>query len=285
MLSVPLRVEATDAETPAQRRLVVASDWEGLSAGEEVVRINGRDLQQLLATMARRTSSETEAYRTRQMTAGLVDRLWSMGLEAPYLVELASGRTASDGGRVPPRRVSMFARRDGRGRDTPARTDFELRWVEPDIALIRWTAMDPRRSAEWEAFLTASFTEIVRRPAAGVIIDIRDNGGGSSQLARAMLGHVTAEPYRFAGGKLWRKSAAYDRFLESVVVWWARGLPWRNSFSTEYAAMIIGEERQTSSDAPRPAPRREPAFDGPVVLLIGPGTFSSAAMVADAAMT
>ena len=111
------------------------------------------------------------------------------------------------------------------------------------------------------------------------------NGGGDSQNGDLLLESVTDNPYRGAGGKLWRRTKPYDEFMESAIVWWARILPCR-MYLGDFRHLEFGEQRWFGKDAPLSNdPDIKRRFHGPVALLIGPGTFSSAMMTADVAKT
>lgn len=279
------------------RLMIAASTNPDLSVGAEVVSVNFRPASVLLAAMRARTSAETEAYRDYKIAAQSVQHLWELGMEAPYTVELRDDRgvlrSVVDSGRKPeplPTFADRLAgsqsgQRPGRSEAGHGDAEFRLRWPKPDVAMIEWRVMNPLRRREWAGFLQATFKELDERQAAGLIIDLRQNGGGSSVLAEPLFGYFTETPIRFAAGKEWRKSEDYHRFLRSIVVWWARVLPWESMFSKEYADMNVGEQRRFGAAEPRAVPPMTPRFRGKVAFLIGPGTFSSGAMVADAAAT
>lgn len=272
---------------------VAAASRADIPVGGEILSINGVAGPSMLSAMRSRTSAETATYRDQQIANNAATLLWEMGFEAPYTVVVcdAAGAAATivDEGVTPEPRPPFFAMGDQRSKSSagPAPEDdaFSLSWPEPGVALIDWRSMNPLREKEWGGFLEGSFRSIADRAASGLIIDIRNNGGGSSNLAAPLLARITDKPFRFAGGKTWRKSKEYDAFLESCVVWWVRILPWRSMFSSEYAGMRLGEQRDLISGEPAPPELITPAFNGPVVFLIGPKTFSSAAMLADAVAT
>lgn len=273
------------------RLLIVRGGPPGLVPAARIVQLNGRPADALLATLRSRTSADTPAQRDDLIGHQFELRLWELGLEAPYdVVAQPPGGDlvqVQDAGRRPEPRVSMFA---ARSRSVPAHgagrePNFRLDWVTPTIARIRWNSMDPREEQEWQEFLIQSAAELDQKRAQGLVIDIRDNGGGTGSLAAPLLGMISDTPWRMSGGKLWRKSKPYDQFLESCVVWWARPLGWRTFFSSDYAKMSLGEERLISAAAAEPSRFKGTRFSGPVCVLIGPRTFSSAVMFADAVST
>lgn len=262
-----------------------------LPEGATLEELNGWSAERLLAVLRARTSADTPAQRDDAIEGRFDTLVWELGMEAPYTIVARSAdgalHRAEDAGRTPGRRSSLFDFAD-EARDSPAPSaerSFSLEWVGSDIACIRWTRMDPREMDEWVAFLEETAAALQDRSASGLIVDLRNNSGGTSSMARPLLGLFSDRPARMSGGKVWRKSEAYDSFLESCVVWWARGLGWRSRFSKDYASMELNEQRVIEAQSPTPFASPGPRFTGDVVVLIGPRTFSSAVMAADAIAT
>jgi hypothetical protein len=255
-----------------------------------LVTLGAFDAVELRALLRSRISADTEDARTANLAAAAPRLLWELGLEPP----LAWEARASDGtilrgvdpGATPAEARDLFASPTSeRTASTAASTlPWSVRWLDDGIAVLQWDRMDPRVESAWNEAVEQLFDDLDARGAAGLIVDVRRNGGGTSSLAMPLLDAIATRPYRFASGKVWRRSEIYDNFLESCLVWWARLLPWRLMLSPTYAGMAIGEERVLSNEFPNAA-ARTPRFRGPVAFLIGPGTFSSAMMVADAVRT
>jgi C-terminal processing protease CtpA/Prc len=153
------------------------------------------------------------------------------------------------------------------------------------VALIEFPTMSGPLGSQWDKFLDQAIAAINERGAAGLIVDIRENGGGNSALGDALLARINDRPYRMASRIVWRKSADSDELfrLSTKPMWrWLMfALP---LFVPDYSALKHGEDLTLETHVAS-RPRVEPRFEGPTALLIGERTFSSAMLLADAART
>jgi hypothetical protein len=277
--------------------VVIDSDEQPELKGALLRSINGAEAAEILARLRGATSSATDAYRDMTIAEGFHQRLWELGFESPYAIkaEAASGaslaRTLPGADGKPIR--TMFDRMfdsgggDSAGTETSPSSpsaDFSFRMLEGGVGLLRWDAMPMTARKSWEAFLQKTFQELQTTRATGLIIDMRSNGGGDSSLAAPLFAYITDKPFRFSGGKRWRLSQDYEQFFESCMQWWVRILPWKQFISPALASMKVGEERVFTNE-PYTLEPLEPRFRGPVCVLIGPRTFSSAMMTTDAIAT
>lgn len=132
-------------------------------------------------------------------------------------------------------------------------------------------------SVAFGRFLHATFASIKGRPIDGLIIDIRQNGGGDSSLNDQLWSYCTAKPYAQIGGMQLRVSdrlkreygfAKYNSIYEPPA--------W---FEPNEKLMNVGTGRVLLT----PPTKNPLRYAGPVYLLIGPSTFSSALLCAVAA--
>jgi hypothetical protein len=88
---------------------------------------------------------------------------------------------------------------------------------------------------------------------------------------------------RFTARKQWLSSTRYRRYLKAHLAAWLRWIPLQWLHPTGRALWGVAEgELATLEYALEPLDRREPFFSRPWCVLIGPGTFSSALMLANA---
>jgi hypothetical protein len=268
-----------------------------LPEGAALVSFAGIDAAELRGRLRSMVSSETEASLRDSITRSAAMNLWSMGLEAPYRIVLrgASGTMIEidDAGVVAPALSDPFdvATSAGGGAGSsgpPSELPWSFRWVGDasgeDIGLLTWYSMRSGTEAAWAKELNRVFTELESRKARGLIVDIRVNGGGNSVNGELLLASVSDRPHRLFGGKLWKRSQAYEEYMDASLAWWASLS--RPLFLGDYGRLAFGEQIWLNKDAPiRVNPDIRRRFDGPSALLIGPGTYSSARMTADVAKT
>jgi hypothetical protein len=266
-----------------------------LAESATLVSFAGVDAAELRGRLRSMVSSETEASLRDSIARSAAVDLWSMGLEAPYRIVMRdasgamieiddAGVAASAHGN--PFDVATSVEGGAGSSGQPSRLPWSFRWVGDasgeDIGLLTWDSMSSGTEAAWARELDRVFTELAERPARGLIVDIRANGGGNSMNGELLLASVSDRPYRLFGGKLWKRSQAYEEYMERSLSWWAS--LFRPLFLGDYGRLAFGEQIWINKDGPiavNPDIRRR--FDGPSALLIGPGTYSSARMTADVA--
>jgi len=154
------------------------------------------------------------------------------------------------------------------------------------IALIDFPTMDVMLSSQWNEFLDQAIAAANMRNAAGLIVDIRKNPGGSPRLGNDLLARINDRPYREFARLVSRRSVESDEMLRLAakpVIRWLFGvlLP---LYNPGYAELDHGEELTNKINV-ESYPRVEPGFDGPTCLLTGDGVYSAAVVLADCART
>ena len=287
------------AEPKANGLLVVA-----IEPGDTLVKIGSLSAADHLARLRALVPNETDRYRDTQVRERYRSLAWASGITLPTQVEVirpdGSRRTVMVEG------VGVGARKTERStaggvlantRSEPQREvlvdspPFRALLLPgeapaaPPVALIEFPTMDGTLGRQWDKFLDQAITAIKQRDAAGLIVDIRGNGGGNSELGDALLARINDRPYRMASRVVWRKSPESDQLFRmgTKPVW--RPLMFALPlFLPDYSALKYGEDLTYETDVAG-RPQVQPSFDGPTALLIGEQTFSSAMLLADAART
>jgi C-terminal processing protease CtpA/Prc len=131
----------------------------------------------------------------------------------------------------------------------------------------------------FEKELETYFAELKEKGVSNLIIDLRENGGGSSYPAEAILQKIAHKPYQQTGGSTMRVSAQFREFLD--------GLPWairmiaKKGSMKDYDKYPIGTNIKEESQPVLPKKVKN-SFSGQVYVLIGRNTHSAAMMMANA---
>jgi hypothetical protein len=137
--------------------------------------------------------------------------------------------------------------------------------------------LDYRRCEDYDRFarfLRNTFASIKQHPIQGLIVDIRRNGGGSSGLNNELWSYVTNRPFTQFGRTLVRVSNRVKR--EYGMMRYLNCYPPQAWFARDHSLLTF--------EAQIVRPRsKELRYSGPVLLLIGTQTFSSALACAVAA--
>jgi C-terminal processing protease CtpA/Prc len=130
-------------------------------------------------------------------------------------------------------------------------------------------------------FVDSVFSLMKQITVKGLIIDLRQNGGGNSALGDKLLQSITDKKYRMSAGFKWKISQIRkDQYKASGEA----DQSMRNSgLEKNYLKGKNGTVIERIFDERTP-PHSADYFNGKVCFLIGPGTFSSANMLANAAV-
>lgn len=210
----------------------------GIAVGAEILEVDGVPLEDLLQQRLRRISASTPHDRR--------DRAYRSLLQGPV------GRTATVTLREPnrePRTIRLNRNLQQNRSAAPwlARPRLEYRELEDGISYVALNSFGSDR-------IVGEFDEHFDRIAASkaLILDIRENGGGSTGNGFAIIARLIED--RIAETSIWR-----TRLYRPTFAAWGRPSEWHEG-----------------GDSGVIEPRGSPAFTGPVAVLIGPRTFSSA---------
>gem|GEM_PF-1648249 len=256
-----VRVVPADAETTGPAVVAVAAAAPGdVPLPCRLSAINGRPISEVMDLFMRLTSGRNAAYRSHCVGENFGRLLWLTHMPPPFRVvwHNAHGRYGT-------------ALTSGIDPAEPPQAPLGWRVYSPaaGIRCLEWNAMTGSAKA-FEAALSKLFQDLQKTDGRGLIIDLRYNSGGNSGFADMLLRYLTRKPYRLNAAKRWRLSPTYRRY--------ARRMGYRSRRLDANPA--DGAVHVFSAPWRTPA-RAETLFQGPVAVLIGPGTYSSAALLAD----
>lgn len=246
-----------------QRDLSVANK---LPAFSRITEINGIPVQQLYDKYVKFYGG-LEPWKRLQVKNNIRKLLYMDGIVSPFRIKAAIDNNVVeftvDG--------YTYQQSDSIGKTIIAELSvptkpFSLRFLENNIALIEFNSMNGGLKDSFDTFLKNAFRQIKESKAAGLIIDVRKNGGGDSGLGDMLIGYFSNKPYRNAGGMKMRISShskAYAQMMQANDPF----ADWDNGKLYEYVAKKFTR--------PGNNPLR---YKGKTAVLIGTGTFSSANM-------
>ncbi|MFO0356315.1 MAG: S41 family peptidase [Sphingobacteriaceae bacterium] len=127
--------------------------------------------------------------------------------------------------------------------------------------------------------LESYFARLNEKGVSNLIIDLRENGGGSSYPAEAILRKIAHKPYQQEGGSTMRISAQFKEFIDNLPRP-IRLIAKKGQMKNFYLHPIGTNVKEENKPA---LPKKvKNSFNGQVYVLIGPYTRSAAMMMANA---
>lgn len=275
------------------RMIVVSSDpaHAPLARGTEVLAINGRAVRDLVRTLGVYVSIDGATERSRAHYLGDDGDL--MGANFDHFYPYAYGFTerfellVREGSRrssvtLAPLSFRAWVDLDNDGE--PYRSDFadSTRWRMLDAStgyLLVPTFVNYRKPKDAAALYARAIGELTSQGMKRLVIDMRENGGGSNDAALALIDALALAPYRYQRAVRLR-TIRYGDLPNYISTWGDRDAlfqPSEQRFKVNDAWYDLEPEHAPDILQPRQPARS--AFSGPVAILIGPANASGATMV------
>ena len=269
------------------RRMIVTADLGSghhLPAGSELVVIDGIDSRDILAKMLpySRTDGSNDARKVADLgIPGDADQpafdvlrtlLFPSSGHSARVVVRADGRTAAITCPLITAAVRDAALRHP-SKDSPYGWTFELRGNVGILTMPTWAVFHDKW--DWRGFIDASLDNAVDRNLSGIIIDVRDNGGGldcgAAIIARLIEAPLAADSY----SRHVRYRKIPDRLAPDLKTWDRSFKDWGESAIGPDPAGFYNLTRPgDASDADTIQPK-ERRFQGRVAVLVGPKNASA----------
>jgi hypothetical protein len=251
--------------------------------GYEVLKINGKEMSEIIETIQPLLANDGNS--EEMIGASLPFLLWAVNTSYPYSVEIMNQETGISEILELQGTNDLDKYRTQKPIDTKVKLQdfitFEL--LDKNIGYINAKSFGFIQNKEitksFEKELEAYFASLKEKGVANLIIDLRENGGGSSYPADAILQKIAKKPYQQTGGSTMRVSRQFGEFLD--------GLPWafrmiaKKGLMKDYHKYPIGTNIKEESKPILPKKVKN-SFSGQVYVLIGPNTHSAAMMMANA---
>ncbi|HMU46826.1 MAG TPA: S41 family peptidase [Chitinophagaceae bacterium] len=255
------------------------SDDSVMATGDRIISINGRSSKDLMNYFTSFYGGLTN-WRNLQVIRDFAGNLLLHGINAPYRIEYIHNGEKKEitikGTTFPQLRERAAAVRKQSGA-AEVKANYSFERMENNTGYMNFRSMNDYE--KFSKFLDSVFTDIKRNPVNGLIIDLRQNGGGSSQLGEKLLAYITDKAFLMSAGSVWKVSDEYKAFIKEQALTnkvYASG-SFQNYLNFETGKMISFN----SNKAYKPG-NNGLRYSGKVCVLIGPNTFSSANMLANA---
>jgi hypothetical protein len=211
----------------------LSGDSNALLPGDTIIAVNGVTIPQLVRELLPllRADGDNDGKRRALLDFRHRKEFEAIDVFLPLLHPPVGGRyviTRRRGARLA--RVSVAAVpsavRRTQARPVPApRPMHEFTRVSRDVAVLRVDAFDyGRESAKWEPFVTSTFKQLAAERIGTLIVDLRENEGGSDEGAEYLLRHLLRAPVDLPALRL---AVAYDTVPAAMRPWLST---WDDSF-------------------------------------------------------
>lgn len=251
-----------------------------LNAGDLITHINGRSASGLMHYF-RLFFGGLPSWRNTQILRDFAGQLLLHGVLPPYKIVYQQGGEQKETIIRPVTLGELQARAAETRKKTSAApvttAPYTFERLAENTGYLNFRSM--RDLPVFEKFLDSVFSDIKNKPVPGLIIDLRQNGGGNSVLGERLIHYISDKPYRMGGGVRWKVSDEYKEFIRER----AKTNPVYASGSFQnYLNYKTGDIISGTSGAPRKPGKNNLRYFGKVAVLTGPNTFSSANMLANA---
>lgn len=243
----------------------------GVPAGAEVTAINGRDMVALFKEIAGGMAG-LPSFRQEASTRLLSYFLFLKGIQPPFVLHykdakgVAGKKTLAAG--VPFRQALTAT--------LPHLVQpYDYRIIDQKLGYINVRSLSGSVST-FRIYLDSCFHALKVAGIHHLVIDLRQNSGGNTDLGDLLFGYITTKKYTW-GRKSWKISQPYKDFLRTTV----------GDSAAAYLKHTNGTvwESENECNPQRNRFGRDTVFDGKVYFITGPFTFSSAMAVADVVKT
>lgn len=254
-----------------------------IEINSEILAINGDPCSKILAEMRKYVSAELELYRDIRIESDFRRLLWFI-----YGIGNNITLSISQNGLTNEKKIEGISLKDFENKiaiqnASATSRSFSFYQLDGNIGVIDFRQMVLKK--EFKNFLDSVFTVVKYNNINNLIIDIRRNGGGNSQLGEMLFNYITDNPYKMAEQmdiKVSRETKKY--FRKQFLKWYLAPIIYPFAlFYPQARPYLYGKNGKTKTiiQNKMQKPKKEKLkFQGKTFLLTSNYTFSSANMLA-----
>lgn len=251
---------------------VTKSNSNKIKVNETISKINGASIDRIYNDCMKYFGG-LEGFKMEATSTYLPIMLFfNQSISAPYSIEFTSGRKITSEG-ISLNEVSEMLQQN------ISTNSYEFEIINDDIGLIKYNQCINLK--EFKKFLKTTFKELKTLKIEKLVVDIRQNSGGNSDLNDELLSYLTTESYRQLSKRFWKVSDASQKAYNSKLHKKVFGKRFIKDYMKKSTDTIFASKE---FDLIHPK-KKKLFFKGKHCFLIGPGTFSSANFLADAIKT
>jgi C-terminal processing protease CtpA/Prc len=249
------------------RVLIVRKDLsilQNLQIGDTILSINNLRTDSLIIIFEQYFGGFNE-WRLYQVKNQFGYLLFASDIKAPFRIKARhNGKIINfitDGEIIPAPKMNDQKKAD---------KNYKYSIIDSNIAYLNFYSMFDLKA--FKDSLKITFNDIVSKNISNLIVDLRYNRGGNSDLGVHLLTYFNEKPYRLASSNEIKISKPVKQSFRM------QGIP---GYWKTFSYIIPNGIKWTVKFKPEKKQVSEPSFKGNVVFLIGTGTFSSANLLAN----
>ncbi len=247
--------------------VVVSADYSQAPpslVGTQLTHINGKRVEDLIKIMMSHQHQELLGSRRRRIDEFFRAYLWLLcDVDGPFAVKYRTADTDTGKSKTLEGKtlasISAIRRRQANGN----RPLYAYRFDQASkIGVFEYNAC--ANNDRFREFLRETFMQVKREQPVAIIVDARNNGGGSARANVALFDYLTDQPYRMYS----RCEVRVSRFIKEKLG--------REAFEQRYFPWLTPDGSIQSYTFPMRESDENPLrFGGPLIVLSGPSTLSS----------
>jgi C-terminal processing protease CtpA/Prc len=250
-----------------------------LRTGDLITSINGQPASKLMATLTSFYGG-LPTWRNIQVLRDFAGQLVLHNIQAPYHISYIHGGVTKEI-IVQSLSISELQARAAEVRKrnsiTTTQSPYTFQRTSENIGYLNFRSMS--NLPLFSAFLDSVFADIKDKPVHGLIIDLRQNGGGNSMLGEKLIGYISDKPFRMGGGSQWKVSDEYKTFIQEQT---KKNAVYAGGTFQQYLNKTTGDIISETEIRTHGGGKNKLRYSGKTCVLTGPNTFSSANMLSNA---
>ena len=261
-------------------KALITKTEEGIvEAGDELLEINGNKLSDMISEMENYISAETDSFRKLLVNGKyLVYFDFLFNIKSPFKIKVEQNgeicETEFEGKSLNEMQKKRKPEKQQQQKKKNSLTPTFK--IENNIGIftIKTFGLYKEESDEYKKFIDDSFQEIKSKKISKLIIDVRGNGGGHSELAEYLAQYLTDKQLYSFDRYLWKSSQQIRDFVKDDAENKTHGFYTQKDYE-DLLSVKLGECLEIDGKVKKKATKKVNIFQGDVFILSDVACFSS----------